>query len=148
MEEFLGAHAADIRGRVLEIGDADYTRKFGGARVTAIDVLNVDDGDPRTLAESHEAGIWWDDPADAPDRGSQLYPSMAPIVKAAYHVRGGRHPELPGRSTLASSGRVDLRFAVDRSGELYVLSKSDGMIRIVTGVGPPLTASRDHQHAR
>src|SRR5438105_253056 len=48
IEEFLGAHAADIRGRVLEIGGSDYTETFGGARVTAIDVLNVDDGDPQT----------------------------------------------------------------------------------------------------
>jgi hypothetical protein len=107
------------------------------------DMLAADDNDPRTLAEAHEAQIWWDDPNDTPERGSQLYPSMSPIVKAAYHARGGRHPELPGHSALASSGRVDLRFALDRSGELYFLSKSDGMIRVVTGVGPPVTASRN-----
>jgi hypothetical protein len=107
------------------------------------EMLAADDADPRTLAQAHEVSLWWDDPADAPDRGSQLYPTVAPIVKAGYHFRGGRHPELPGRSTLASSGRVDLRFAVDRSGELYFLSKSDGMIRIVTGVGPPVTSSRE-----
>jgi len=31
---------------VLEIGDADYTRKFGGKRVTHSDVLHVADRDP------------------------------------------------------------------------------------------------------
>ena len=30
-------------------------------------------------------------------------------------------------------GRVDLRFAVDNDGELYVLTKSDGMVRKVVG---------------
>jgi hypothetical protein len=30
-------------------------------------------------------------------------------------------------------GRVDIRFATDSAGELYVLSKSDGMIRQVVG---------------
>jgi glucose/arabinose dehydrogenase len=107
------------------------------------EMLAADDTDPRTMARAHEAGIWWDDPADTPDRGAQLYPTMSPIVSAAYHSRGGRHPELPGRSMLANAGRVDLRFAMDRSGELYFLSKSDGMIRVVTGVDPPVTTSRD-----
>ncbi len=41
IERFLGAHAVDIRGRVLEAGDAAYTRRFGGARVTRSDVLHV-----------------------------------------------------------------------------------------------------------
>ncbi len=107
------------------------------------EMLAADDTDPRTMALAHEAGIWWDDPADTPDRGAQLYPTMSPIVSAAYHSRGGRHPELPGRSMLANAGRVDLRFAMDRSGELYFLSKSDGMIRVVTGVDPQVTTSRD-----
>ena len=76
---------------------------------------------------------WCDDPADAPDRGRQLYPSLAPIVSAAYHTRGGLDPDLPGTGAVAGDGRVDLRLAVDRAGELYVLSKSDGVIRAVIG---------------
>lgn len=42
IEDFLGRHAADIRGRVLEIGDNAYTVVFGGDRVTRSDVLHVD----------------------------------------------------------------------------------------------------------
>jgi hypothetical protein len=34
---------------------------------------------------------------------------------------------------MAGDGRVDLRFAVDNDGELYLLTKSDGMIRKVVG---------------
>ena len=39
-------------------------------------------------------------------------------------------------------GRVDLRLAVDGDGEIYVLTKSDGMIRKLTTVitRPPLTS--------
>jgi len=44
IEHFLTAHALDIRGRVLEIGDNAYTRKFGGERVARSDVLHVEEG--------------------------------------------------------------------------------------------------------
>ena len=46
IEAFLGRNAVDIRGRVLEIGDAAYTRRFGGNRVTRNDVLHVSEGNP------------------------------------------------------------------------------------------------------
>lgn len=41
IETFLGRYAADVKGRVLEIGDDRYTRKFGTASVTRSDVLRV-----------------------------------------------------------------------------------------------------------
>ena len=41
IERFLLAHAADIRGRVLEIDTDRYTRKFGGDRVTQGDILHM-----------------------------------------------------------------------------------------------------------
>jgi SAM-dependent methyltransferase len=41
IEKFLGRHAADIQGHVLEIGDPRYTRQFGGERVTHSDVLHI-----------------------------------------------------------------------------------------------------------
>jgi hypothetical protein len=44
IESFLGAHAEDVRGRVLEIKDDSYTRRFGGSRVERIDVLDYDTG--------------------------------------------------------------------------------------------------------
>lgn len=45
IEEFLARHAADIRGRVLEMGDATYIRKFG-TNVSREDVLNYVEGNP------------------------------------------------------------------------------------------------------
>lgn len=46
IEEFLGANAGDITGRVLEIGDDAYSRRFGGKRVLHQDVLHVDPDAP------------------------------------------------------------------------------------------------------
>jgi len=47
IENFLASHTADIRGRVLEIGDDEYTRRFGGDRVSTRDVLHVTEGNPK-----------------------------------------------------------------------------------------------------
>jgi hypothetical protein len=107
----------------------------------------ADDGVARTMASIHELQVWWDDPADSPDRGRQLYPTLAPIVSAAYHSRGGRDPDLPGTAAVAGSGRVDLRFAVDRRGEPYLLTKSDGVVRSVVGLSSPAMASRRNRSA-
>ncbi len=46
IENFLERHGSDIAGRVLEIGDATYTRRYGGDRVTRSDVLHVEEGHP------------------------------------------------------------------------------------------------------
>lgn len=46
IERFLDAHRLDIKGRVLEIGDAAYTKRFGGDAVTASDVLHATPGNP------------------------------------------------------------------------------------------------------
>jgi glycosyltransferase involved in cell wall biosynthesis/SAM-dependent methyltransferase len=48
VEAFLARHAGDVRGRVLEVGDATYTQRFGGHRVANTDVLNLEDGVPGT----------------------------------------------------------------------------------------------------
>jgi SAM-dependent methyltransferase len=47
IEGFLARNAVDVGGRVLEVGDDTYTRRFGGDRVTGADVLYVSDGNPR-----------------------------------------------------------------------------------------------------
>lgn len=46
IESFLHAHSGDIQGRVLEVGDAEYTRRFGGAKVVWSDVLHAVPGNP------------------------------------------------------------------------------------------------------
>ena len=44
IEYFLEAHAEDIRGSVLELGDSFYTEKFGRDAVEKIDVLHYVEG--------------------------------------------------------------------------------------------------------
>jgi SAM-dependent methyltransferase len=43
IEGFLARHADDIRGHVVEIGDASYTHRFGDTKVTGSDILHVDE---------------------------------------------------------------------------------------------------------
>ncbi len=46
IESFLARNSDDIHGRVLEIGDDSYTKRYGGNRVAYRDVLHVDGGNP------------------------------------------------------------------------------------------------------
>jgi len=46
VEEFVGSHAADIRGRVLEIAAPDYTSRFGSG-VERSDILMATEGNPQ-----------------------------------------------------------------------------------------------------
>jgi hypothetical protein len=93
------------------------------------EMLAADDGNPKTLAEMHPVKIRWTEPGGA----SEVYGSMAPITELAYHARGGKAAGLPGTAKVADEGRSDIHFWADAEGELYILSKSDGMIRAVVG---------------
>ena len=58
IERFLDRHASDVRGRLLEVQEDDYSRRFGGDRVTGQDILNIDDSNPKAtiigdLADAH-----------------------------------------------------------------------------------------------
>lgn len=44
IEGFLARCAKDVQGRVLEVGDNAYTKRFGGKRVVQSDVLHVREG--------------------------------------------------------------------------------------------------------
>jgi hypothetical protein len=85
--------------------------------------------DPKKMAQIHEIPVLW----QQPNGTSELYPTMSPIILAGYHARGATKPNLPGRGAVAG-GRADIHLATDSSGELFILSKSDGMIREVTAV--------------
>ncbi len=93
------------------------------------EMLVADDGNPKTMAEMHPVKVRWSKPGGS----AETYGSMAPITQAIYHARGGKAEVLPGTAKVANEGRSDIHFAVDADGELYILSKSDGMIRAVVG---------------
>jgi len=92
--------------------------------------------DPKRMAQIHEISVRWNQPNGA----KELYPTMSPIVLAGYHARGAAKPNLPGGAKVAG-GRADIHLAMDSSGELFILSKSDGMIREVTAVTSHATKS-------
>ncbi len=57
MHKFLGKNSEAIHGRVLEIGDREYTTRFGGDKVTQSDVLHAVAGNPEaTLVGDFETG--------------------------------------------------------------------------------------------
>lgn len=47
IEKFLIAHEADIYGRVLEVAENSYTRRFGGTKVIRSDVLHITSDNPQ-----------------------------------------------------------------------------------------------------
>jgi len=47
IEKFLSEHQLEVSGHVLEVADDNYTRRFGGDRVTQSDVLHLMPGDPK-----------------------------------------------------------------------------------------------------
>lgn len=81
------------------------------------EILAADDGNATTVAKHYE-----------------LVTNLRPIVEETYRKRGGRAEGLPGRSAVAGAGRLDIRLAEDNAGELYVISKGDGMIREIKSV--------------
>ena len=109
---YRGTRVPALKGKLL-FGDIT-TGRIWYAEMK--DVLSADDGSPTTLAAIHE-----------------LETGLRRLVEQTFRSRGGRGDALPGAAAVSGRGRVDLRFAQDSSGELYVLTKSDGMIRQIVG---------------
>ncbi len=47
IENFLQKHTHHVHGRVLEVGDNEYTLRYGGAKVEKSDILHVEEGNPK-----------------------------------------------------------------------------------------------------
>src|SRR3954468_17646603 len=58
IERFLATVRDDIHGDVLEVRDADYTRRFGGERVGRAHVVDIDADNPKAtlIADLCECG--------------------------------------------------------------------------------------------
>lgn len=109
---YTGSDVPALRGRLL-FGDITVGRMWY-ADVAAL--RGADNGRADSLAPIHEVTT-----------------NLRELTERAYHARGGRGATLPGMGAVAGAGRVDVRFAIDDAGELYVLTKSDGMIRRIVG---------------
>ena len=113
---YRGSRIPALKGKLL-FGDITTGRIWYAEMA---DVLKADDGNPTTLAPLHEVNA-----------------GLRAMVEERFHVRGAKGPSLPGAAGVAGRGRVDLRFAEDADGELYILTKSDGVIRQVVGFTLP-----------
>jgi mono/diheme cytochrome c family protein len=109
---YRGKRIPELKGKLL-LGDITTGHVW---YADMADVLQADDGDPTTIAPLHEV-----------DAG------LRRIVEETFRARGGRGETLPGAAGVSGKGRVDMRFAEDHDGEIYILTKSDGMIRQVVG---------------
>jgi hypothetical protein len=109
---YRGSRISALKGRLLF---ADITTGHVWYAEMA-DVLSADDGNPTTLAPIHEVEA-----------------GLRRLVEATFHARGGQGDTLPGAAAVSGKGRVDVRLGEDNAGELYLLTKSDGMIRQIVG---------------
>jgi mono/diheme cytochrome c family protein len=110
---YRGRRIPALKGKLV-FGDITTGRVW---YVEMKDVLQADDDNPTTIAPMHE-----------------LDAGLRRRVEDAFRARGGRGDIIPGIAAVAGRGRVDMRFAEDSAGELYVLTKADGMIRQVVGM--------------
>jgi hypothetical protein len=114
------------------------------------EMIATDDNIRTNPATIHEIQVVFDSSYDTTN--SPVRRRLFDTVSEEYHQRGGTSSALPGSATVTSGndlngvpyggGRADIRFALGDDNEIYVLSKSDGMIRKMTSVlGPNFTTS-------
>jgi hypothetical protein len=139
---YRGSLMPDLYGKYI-FGDITTARLF---YADFADMIAKDDGDRTSLAAVHELQVVFNGPYDNPDQGP-VNRRLFDIVADEYASKGGAAAGgsvLPGGANVTSgndpdgipygSGRADIRLALGGDGEIYVLSKSDGMIRKLVAV--------------
>jgi SAM-dependent methyltransferase len=137
IESFLQQHAADIRGTVLEVGDREYTSRFGGAVVTCSEVLHAVAGNP-------EATIVGD---LATGKGiinenfdciilTQTLPFIYEFQQAVSHCMRGLKPGGVVLATLPGISQIS-RYDMDRWGDYWRFTDASArrLFEDVFGVG-------------
>lgn len=122
---YRGTKLPALRGKFL-LGDI-LTGRLWYANYS--EMLAADRARTGKTPELHELTVSWDDPNDSPDAGVKTYPTMNNVVVAGYQTRRRADPA----ATAPMPARADIRFGFDGTGEFYILSKVDGMIRAVVG---------------
>ena len=119
IERFLEQHTSDIHGRVLEVRDDAYTRKFGGDRVVRADVLHPTADNPKAtivadLARGDEI------PGETFDcivltQVLPFIPDVQPAVRTVHRILR------PGGVVLATMPGISqiIRYDMDRWGDYW-----------------------------
>ena len=147
---YRGSLMPQLHGKYI-FGDITTARLF---YCDLADMIAKADGDRTSQAAVHELQVVFDSPSDTPDAGA-VNRRLFDGVSDAYAARGGNAPgnsALPGSAQVTigndpdgvpyGGGRADIRLAQDGDGEIYILSKSDGMIRRLVAVVPPVVPPR------
>jgi glycosyltransferase involved in cell wall biosynthesis len=144
IERFLSANASDIRGRVLEIADDTYTRRFGGDRVTASDVLHVVEGQ-RGVTIVGDLTCADHIPSDTFDCVI-LTQTLQFIYDVPAALRAVRRILRPGGAVLATVPGISpvVRYDLERWG--YFCAFSSMAVRRLFGEVFPATALRIEAH--
>ncbi len=134
---YRGSLVPQLQGKYI-FGDISTARLF---YCNLSEMLAADDTNRTTVAPVHELQLVY----------NGVERRFFDVVANAYTARGGTAHALPGGAANTSGndpygvayggGRADIRLAEDGNHELYVLSKSDGMIRQITAVLSPPTIS-------
>lgn len=137
IENFLAKHSNDVRGRVVEIADNNYTVQFGGDRVTQSDILHVVAGDPLTtivgdLSDESSTSI----PSDAFDCVI-LTQTLETIYELRSTIRNLFRILKPGGVLLATFPGIRnvSRYDADRWGEYWRFTTASAT-RLFTEVFP------------
>jgi hypothetical protein len=129
IERFLQLHAPDIRGRVLEVGDRAYTRRFGGAAVTQSDVLHREAGHGATIVGDLATG------EGIPQAAFDAI-VLTQTLQFVYDVHGAlatlRDALVPGGVLLATAPGISQlsRYDADRWGEWWRFTRA-GLERLL-----------------
>lgn len=135
IEAFLAAHASDIKGRALELGDATYIKRFGTG-VSQIDVLHVVAGNPEAtiIADLTDAAHI---PSDAFDciiftQALQMIYDMKAAMRTLYRIL---RPGGVILMTTHGTSKIARRLGRDDWGEYWRLT-AQGVKALVSDVAP------------
>ena len=119
IEKFLASHAASIRGRVLEVGGSDYSRRFGSDRVERLEVLHATPGNPAATIVGDLA-----DPGTLPANAMDCFictQTLECIFDVQKAVLGAHQLLKPGGVLLATVSGISQisRYDMERWGEYW-----------------------------
>jgi len=118
IERFLQAHARDIQGRVLEIGDSHYTERFGGERVKHAGIFDRPGNDQATFSGDLGAASGLPDATFDCFINTQTLLFIRDLERAAHNIHAALKPGGVLLLTVPGISQI-LREDMDREGDYW-----------------------------